>query len=300
MATLKWVMGSLMMMMGPLNFMFTVLTTSVSLFGNTAVLAWLKAFGPIAGVIGLLLALAFVLRGLTHKDGFTGMIWGWIKSLGYFMGFMYNFKDNFMAITTFIGKNFATILIDLFVFPVQKLIGLLLMVPRIMSNVFGFDLPDWVDNAESGLAQFARSIANGKLTTGYDTSMFKFDGPSIDDLPFLEDMGKSVTDALKPFLPASVEQILKDKPNIDFNKFIKDPEGEGVGKIREHALAGSAEHALRMYQFDQQVMGRVEAEKKAADKRQEELLKQIEKNTRNKSNMRESEVANADLWLTWN
>jgi hypothetical protein len=299
MASLKWIIGSLMMMLAPLKLLFTGLTTAVALFGNTAVIAWLKVAAPIVIVIGLLAALSFIIGGLTHKEGFTGMIKGWVYWIGYLIGFMMNFKHNFLNIATFIGKNFATILIDLFVFPVQKLIGLLLMIPRIMSYVFGFDLPDWINNAETGIAEFARSIANGKLTTGYDTSMFKFDAPSLGDSEFVKDIQNSVQKALEPYLPKDMNAMAKDKPDIDFKSFIKGAEG-GTGEMRDHAVSGSAEHALRMYQFGQQAMARLEGEKKSSEKKQEELLAKIEKNTRAIFRPSEAKVESANLWLTWN
>jgi len=91
-----------------------------------------------------------------------------------------------------------------------------------------------------------------------------------------------VQKALAPYLPKDMEALIKDKPNIDFKSFIKGAEG-GAGEMREHTSLGSAEHALRMYQFGQQAMARFDSEKKSSEKKQEELLVKIEKNTRQKA-----------------
>jgi len=281
-ASLKWVMGSMMMMLEPLKFMFKVLSVSIELFGNKAVLAWLKATAPLLGFVAGLLLLAFVLRGLTHKEGFTGMIWGWVQGFGYLIGFMLNFKQNFLAISTFIGKNFSLIIMELFLTPVRALIGLLLMIPRIAAYAFGYKLPDWINNAEANVTKVVNNIATAGKQGTYDTSMFKFDAPSIGDSKLAKDMQESVQKALAPYLPKDIEEMIKDKPNINFKDFIKGAEG-GSGEMREHTSLGSAEHALRMYQFGQQAMARFDSEKKSSEKKQEELLVKIEKNTRQKA-----------------
>jgi hypothetical protein len=275
MATAKWIMGSMMMMLGPLKLLFVGLTTAVQLFGNTAVIAWLKFFGPIALGIGAVVALGVAIASFRNKNGFVGFVYDSVSALSYFIGFLYNFSDNMQNVFNYFGANFKRIIFDFVMSPLFDVLDVITMIANFFSGFFGIEIPSFTGKLrEMGL----NNIGAGP----HDTSMFKFDGPQLGESKMLKEAIAKIKKELAPYLPKDIEEMIKDKPDINFKDFIKGAEG-GSGQMREHTSAGSAEHALRMYQFGQQAMARFDADKKSSEKKQEELLTKIEKNTRQKA-----------------
>lgn len=280
----KWIVGTLSIMIGGLTTAFGWLKLAVdamALSSNKNVAGWgnwLKSTGNvvvrIAGIAGMLIALALLLEGLFSKDGFSGMF----KRLGDLfrntLGFLYNIGYNITGIFDFIGKNWDVMLVGMLTSTLNIVNSMFMIFAKLISFIPGAgDISNAMYSAIPDLQKQITELLIGDKTL--DTSMFKFDGPSMSDIPGLDAAKK----ALEPFMPKDKEKLLKDAPGTDFNQFLGAGSSKS-GQMRDHAISGSAEHAMRMYQFGQQARGDFDAAKKSHEKKQEDLLTKIEKNTR--------------------
>jgi hypothetical protein len=312
-AYLKWIVGSVITVFGafwsllvPLRLMLVILTANraalmgliksvtalrlaTALFGATAVTSWLAAAGPIALIIALVLALGFVVSGLLHKDGFTGVVQDWASWLGWFAGFFWNFGHNITQIFAWIGANWRLMLVDMALSTMKPLMD----IAQIVAKVFGKD--QMVRDAREGF----RDMMVGQLggdTSAYDTSMFKTDLPSMEGM--LGGYLGGQLDFLKPFMKEDPEKTLKDKPNIDFNKFVGGSGGDGgfAAKMApDHALRGSSDHAVRMWEYGEKASAESMAAKQSHEKTTEDLLTKIERNTRSGMGMSGDPIEEAML-----
>jgi hypothetical protein len=286
MATAKWIMGSMMMMLGPLRLLFTALTTAVQLFGNAAVIAWLKATGPIALLIGSIAAVSIAIAVFRNKNGIVGFVGDSVAALTYLMGFMYNFTENMNNMGNYFGANWKRIIFDLVMAPIFDLIDLLSMVANFFGMFVGQTFPSFTEKL--------REMSLGLVGAGkQDTSMLKFGGPEMGSMPYADAIKK----ALEPYLPKDVQEMLKEKPDIDFRKFIMGGSGEGgVGQLRDHAVSGSAEHAMRMYEYGESVKPTMTSQQ-THEKKTEDLLARIEKNTRSSAPLAQTNLMDAALTM---
>jgi hypothetical protein len=277
-ATTKWLLGSLMLLFAPLRLAIQAVTASIALLRSGMVLAWIAAIGPIGWLIIAIAGIGLAIAAVRNERGFWGLATDAMTAFGYLLGFMYNFGHNISAIFDFIANNWGLMIIDGILAPLYMLYDPIMWLANTIAYAFGTQIPDSVLNLTENLRKQMADIAG--IRAEYDTSMFKFDGPNMTDMLGVD----KIKEALKPFLPPDIDSTLKDKPDIDFKKFVKGAgEGEAAdpAKLREHAVLGSADHAMRMYQYgqDQAAMMKTE-EKKNPNQKMEDLLGRIERNTR--------------------
>jgi hypothetical protein len=288
-AWLKWMVGTVGMLFGALSAVFRV--TVMALTGVRSALlflfpvlnslrlsfisTWIAALGPIAWVIAAVLFLYVILAGLTHEGGFAGLVGDWIKALFGFIGFFYNFSHNINNMWSFVMKNMVLILIDGVLQIMSQFIMLGKLAAQVIDSITGTQLRAAIDTTIEGIRGMAGT--NGK----YDTSMLKFGMPNMDDM--MKTTG--IKDALKPYMPEDKPYVIPDKPDVDFNSFLKGG-GPGTGApAPDHAVRGSADHAVRMYKYGE--AARAEAEGGSEDSHEdkmEDLLGRIERNTRSSTN----------------
>jgi hypothetical protein len=297
----KWIMGTVFMMSRAVTASFALLklaTDAMSLSANKNVSSWgnwLKGIGASAARIfklgGILISLALLLEGLFSKDGFTGMFKRMGSLFANTMGFLYNIGHNITGIFDFIGKNWDVMLVGMLTSTLNIVNAMMMVFAKLVSFIPGAgDISNAMYSAIPGIQEQVTKMLLGDKTL--DTSMFKFDGPGLGDLPGVEDAQK----ALEPFLPKDKENILKPAPDTDFNKFMGGMGGDGgVGRLRDHAVRGSAEHAMRMYEYGESAKPMLSAEK-THEKKTEDLLARIERNTRpGGSGMTQNRVEEAGL-----
>ncbi len=301
MAYAKWVLGSILIVLGPIIFMMKLLMGTLSLLvgiwrivgtagmisGIQTGLAWLAATAPIwgtalaiAAVIAAFAAIWFLIEGFTSKRGFVGIFQDGMAAAGDFMGFMWNFGHNFVNIFKYIGENWKLLVYDMLVTN-----NPLITLARMGAKVLGYG------DSFAGVEEAAKSATMGALggSSKLDTSMFKYDLPKIDTASVLG-MGDDtfgISKALAPYLkPPDKPEAIPDKPNIDFNQFLgKGSKGGSRGSAnmgnREHAIRGSGDHAVRMYEYGESVKPQPATDpKQQHQKKVEDLLSGIEKNTR--------------------
>jgi hypothetical protein len=296
-AYFKWIMGSLIIVLGPIIFMMKLLGGTLSLLigvwrvvgtaamvaGAKTTIAWLAATAPIWGIpvaiaaaVAAFTAITVVVEGFSRKGGFASVFHDGIKAGMAFLGFMYNLEHNLKAIFEGVEKNQGALTYDTLITnnPNMQLL-------RTAAKAVG------AGGAFSGVEAEARKGITGKGSTGkagYNTSMFKFDLPKTDIKSVLGGMDSmlGVSEALKPYLkPLEGASTIGDKPNIDFSQFLgKGGKGGGTSKPVEHALRGSAEHAVRMYEYGQSARPAAADPKQQHQQKVETLLGEIAKNTR--------------------
>jgi hypothetical protein len=301
-AWLKWMVGTVGMIVSGVIGVFRLLGTVLG--GVRAALlflfpvlnglrlsfitTWIAALGPIAWVIAAVLALYVVLAGLTHEGGFAGLVGDWINALFGFIGFFYNFSHNINNMWSFMMKNMVLILIDGVLQIMSQFIMLGKLAAQVVDSVAGTKLRAAIDTTITGIRDMAGTKGE------YDTSMLKMGMPNMDDM-----MGMSgIKDALAPHMPVDKPYVIPEKPDVDFNSFLKGGKGDS-GELKEmapdHAISGSSDHAVRMYKYGEQArasaMGGGE---KTHEKKTEDLLSRIEKNTRSATNPN-SMIENAEL-----
>jgi hypothetical protein len=236
----------------------------------------------IAAVVGSLLLLTFVMQGLTHKDGFSGVISDWSSSLMRFLGFFANFSENMTMMWQFMADNWQLIVIDFGMFFIDQM----LMLPEILT---GMDLSGQLRKAMLGDIEYQQQ--DWKTDIG---------------MPDLKGGVEGMLDFLKPYLPEDVTKALDPAPNIDFKKFIgpggpgEDGDGgwgrSGPVEAPGHAMVGSADHAVRMWKYEQSLRPDIAADAENDPvKKQVSLLTSIEKNTRKETPARGETVADAGI-----
>ena len=308
----KWILGSLFMVFGPFIAIIRVFMGVLMLFrtiwmmvgtagmlsGIQTTIAWLAATAPIWGVVLAIAAViaAFTLvwvlvEGFTSKRGFVGIFQDGMTAAGNFLGFMWNFGENFVNIFKFIGANWKLLVYDMLITN-----NPLISLARMGAKVLGFG------DSFAGVESAAKTATMGALGggTALDTSMFKFDGPKM---PTLEDMGKmtGISDALAPHLKIpELPTEPPDKPNIDFNQFLGKggPGGAGAQAIKaapDHAMRGSSEHAKRMYEYGERVKPDTGAVKQDPQKQMLKFLTKIEMNTRPEQGVSPTSIEEAVL-----
>jgi hypothetical protein len=275
-AYIKWIMGSMLTVMGPLIGTIRLLTAATQLFGRRAVQAWLSAVGPIALLGAALIGLGILVKGLNHKDGFAGMFGDAMAAAATFGGFMWNFKENMANIFTFIAANWRLMIVDM----MSSLIPFRSSIENMM--LLGGLVTGQQDAVRESIDAFKETerLAWGQL--GYDTSMLKLDGPLSGE------GAKDMLSFLNPFLKDDQPSVIPDKPDIDFKKFIGTGGDSGMlGKnftaAPDHAVRGSSEHAVRMYEYGEKARASQMASKETHEKKTETLLSKIEANTRPKT-----------------
>ena len=301
-AYMKWIMGTVFMMSRALTVSFALLklaTDAMALSSNKNVAGWgnwLKGTGKVVtrvtGIAGLLISLALLLEGLFSKDGFTGMF----KRIGSLfantMGFLYNIGHNITGIFDFIGKNWDVMLVGMLTSTLNIVNAMVSILAKLVSFIPGAgDISNAMYAAIPEMQDQVTKLLLGDKTL--DTSMFKFDGPGMDDLPGMDAAKK----ALEPFMPKDQEKLIKEAPDTDFTKFMGAGGGAGVGQMREHTTSGSAEHAMRMYQYGQQAIGSFDSTQKTHEKKTEDLLSKIEKNTRSSPPLTQTALVDAALTM---
>lgn len=269
-AYIKWIMGSMLTVMGPLIGSMRLLTAATQLFGRRAVMAWLAATGPVALLGAALVGLGLLVNGLNHKDGFSGMFADALAAAATFGGFMWNFKDNMANIFQFIAANWRLMIMDM----MSSLVPFRGSLENLM--LLGGLATGQQDTVRAAIDAFKdqEKVVWGQM--GYDTSMLKLGGPLSGE------GAKDMLSFLNPFLKDDKPSIIPDKPNIDFRKFIglgADTAGE-IRAPREHALLGSSDHAVRMYEYGEKAKASAMSAKETHEKKTETLLTKIEQNTR--------------------
>jgi hypothetical protein len=312
-AYFKWIMGSLIIVLGPFIFMLKLLAGTLSLLigiwkvvgtagmiaGAKTTIAWLAATAPIWGIpvaiaaaVAAFAAITVVVEGFSRKGGFASVFYDGIKAGMAFLGFMYNLEHNLKAIFEGVEKNQGALTYDTLITnnPNMQLL-------RTAAKAVG------AGGAFGEMEAGTRKGITGKGSTGtagYNTSMFKFDLPKVDTKSVLGSMDSmlGVSDALKPYLkPLEGAPEIPDKPNIDFSQFLgKGGKGKG-GNVKpvEHAMRGSADHALRMYEYGQTVRPSTGDPKQQHQKKVEDLLGEIAKNTRGSAPVGPSMIEEAAL-----
>lgn len=313
-AYLKWIMGSFIIVLGPIIFMMKLLTGTLSLLvgiwkivgtagmiaGIKTGLAWLAATAPIwgtalaiAAVIAAFAALWLLVEGFTSKRGFAGIFQDGMTAAWNFMGFMWNFGENFVNIFKFIGANWKLLVYDMLITN-----NPLIALARMGAKTLG--MGDSFLGGEAAIRETAMGMIGGP--SQLDTSMFKFGMPNIDTKSVLGSMDSmlGVSDALKPYLkPLDGAPTIGDKPNIDFSQFLgkggSGGKGSGGSKPIDHAIRGSADHALRMYEYGESVRPAAADPKQQHQKKVEDLLGEIAKNTRGSAPMGPTMIEEAAL-----
>jgi hypothetical protein len=298
-AYFKWIMGSLIIVLGPIIFMMKLLMGTLSLLvgiwkivgtagmiaGIKTGLAWLAATAPIWGtvlaigaVIAVFAMLWFLIEGFSSERGFVGIFQDGMTAAWNFMGFMWNFGENFVNIFKFIGDNWKLLVYDMLITN-----NPLISLARMGAKALGFG------ESFAGVEEAAKSATMGALggSQTLDTSMFKFGMPNIDTASVLgtADSMLGVSDALKPYMkPLEDAPEAPDKPNIDFTQFLgkggKGGKGESIPMPVEHAIRGSSEHAKRMYEYGERVKPSPAGTKQDTQKQMLNFLTKIEQNTR--------------------
>jgi len=297
----KWIMGSLGTVFGPLlkALIFTAgavisvargfifLGNMAMASGIKATIAWVLATLPISGtalaiiaVIAAFAALWVLIEGFSSDRGFYGIFQDGMTAAGNFLGFMWNFGENFVNIFKFIGENWKLLVYDMLITN-NPLISLARMGAKALGMGKGFlGVEETMKSASMGLVGGSPQL---------DTSMFKFDLPKMDTKTLLGmgDASFGISKALAPYLKAPEKPAeIPDKPNIDFNQFLgKGSKGGSGGSAnignREHAIRGSGDHAVRMYEYGESVKPQPATDpKQQHQKKVEDLLSGIEKNTR--------------------
>jgi hypothetical protein len=312
-AYVTWIWGTLRGVAMVFMFLLTPLTRGVILLGQAflylgrtgivaaiqAAIAWLAATAPIWGIpvaiaaaVAAFAAITVVVEGFSRKGGFASVFYDGIKAGMAFLGFMYNLEHNLKAIFEGVEKNQGALTYDTLITnnPNMQLL-------RTAAKAVG------AGGAFGEMEAGTRKGITGKGSTGtagYNTSMFKFDLPKVDTKSVLGSMDSmlGVSDALKPYLkPLEGAPEIPDKPNIDFNQFLgKGGKGKG-GNVKpiEHAMRGSADHALRMYEYGERVSPAAADPKQQHQKKVEDLLGEIAKNTRSSAPMGPTMIEEAAL-----
>ena len=312
-AYVKWIVGSLVTVLGALWWVISGVTTifsplikmmalamvrmnlfrtqilyatkAIRVMGNMSLVAWIKMLGPIALVIGAILLLGFIIQGLLHKDGFSGVIKDWMAWLTFFAGFFWNFSHNIGQIFNWIAANWRLMLTDL----VMSFTSSIFQIAQLVAKVFGGE-EAIVKMQEDMRTSIATTL--GAESTEYATSMFKTDMG-------LGNMTEGALDFLKPHLKEYPTKIIPDKPDIDFNKFIGTGGGDTAGMVAkaapDHLMRGSADHAVRMWEYGEQARASSEAAKQTHEKKTEDLLSKIERNTRQGPGMGSTTIEEAAL-----
>ena len=283
-SSLWWVFGGLLGILRPIIKTMALATVRTGLFrtqilyltaairalGNESAAAWLKMLGPIALVIAACLLLHTVVQSLLHEDGFQGVVSNWMAWLTFFAGFVWNFGHNITQVFAWFTKNWKAILVDTIMFMVGGITSLMDLMLKLTGMAGG--------KGSYTVTSFARSIlfaGLGENPMKYDTSMFKTGFGA-------EDMLKKQLSFLDKYLKDDAPKVIPDKPNIDFSKFIGGGAGGGGGMYSApaHLIRGSAEHAVRMWEYAEQSRASSEAAKQTHEKKTEDLLTKIERNTR--------------------
>lgn len=310
----KWVFGTLLTV---ISFFLPVITTLIGIIrtlasgfiflgnmamvsGIKATVAWIAATLPLSGtaliVVGLIAAFAalwVLIEGFTSDRGFAGIFQDGMTAAGNFLGFMWNFGENFVNIFKFIGANWKLLVYDMLITN-NPLISLARMGAKALGMGKEFmGVEETMKNASMGLVGSDPQL---------DTSMFKFGMPSIDTKSVLGGMDSmfGVSEALKPYLkPLEGAPTIGDKPNIDFSQFLgkggKGGKGAGSAKPIDHAIRGSADHALRMYEYGETVRPAAADPKQQHQKKVEDLLGEIAKNTKSTAPIGPTMIEEAEL-----
>jgi hypothetical protein len=239
----------------------------------------------IVGIISAVVALMAAMRGLAHEDGFSGMVKGWIAYLMFFLGWLYNFRENVANIWKYIAVNWKH---DLTSLVYSLTIGIVDIIATAVASLIGF--------GDSVRAAFANLKADIFAFVGApperDTSMFNT------NLPDFEQIKKQINDALAGFMPSDDIFKPKPKPDIDFEKFLKGGSDADITPAPAHALRNSADHATRMWLYGERAKAAMAAPAETHEKKVESLLKSIERNTRANSGALEVEDASLAVGAT--
>jgi hypothetical protein len=298
-ASAKWIMIAFMTVLGPLRLALTIvtfavqaLTVAITILRTKSLATWLTMLGPIimakigiVGIISAVGALIAVMRGLAHEDGFSGMVKGWIAYLMFFLGWLYNFRENVANIWKYIAVNWKH---DLTSLVYSLTIGIVDIIATAVASLIGF--------GDSVRAAFANLKADIFAFVGApperDTSMFNT------NLPDFEQIKKQINDALAGFMPSDDIFNPKPKPDIDFEKFLKGGSDADITPAPAHALRNSADHATRMWLYGERAKAAMAAPAETHEKKVESLLKSIERNTRANSGALEVEDASLAVGAT--
>jgi len=262
-----------MVRMGLFRTQILYLTKAIRVMGSMSAVAWIKMLGPIALVAGAILGLAFLLSALMHKDGFSGVITDWMNWLTFFAGFFWNFSHNIGQIFNWISANWRLMLADMMMGMVKTVLDIAQLTARFIGQEESV-----IKFREEARTMLATNVL-GAESTKYDTSMFKTDMG-------LGNMAEGTLDFLKPYVKDDPTKIIPDKPDIDFNKFLGGGAGNMVAKAAPaHVRVGSAEHAVQMWEYAEKARASSEAMKQTHEKKTEDLLSKIERNTRRGTNM---------------
>lgn len=284
-AYVKWIIGSLttvmMVAVGAGRLLRTVILGLIWVYEAWTLAAagsWLAVLGPIALVTAAIVALALIMNGLLHEGGFMGVIADWTKWLVFFAGFFWNFSHNISAMFDWIANNWRAMLRDMVLAAVKPVLDLAHMFAKLLGSNSEFGkFREWY----AGYIGKQFGVEGG---TGYNNTGIKTDFGMSNPFAGLTD---SVKAALDPHIVKEIEKLIAEKPDIDFNKFIGGKGDDGVGtykpKKHDHVTMNSNEHAWRLYKFNESEMAASDASKKSHEKKTEELLEEIAKNTRPKT-----------------
>jgi hypothetical protein len=260
------------------------LTTAFTAEGAAATAAWFATLSPIALIsagilvaIANLAAFALMIASLGNKNGFTGVLNN-VYAFGQFiLGFFYNISANLPRLFEFIAVNWRIAIFDMMVtfqkaFQQMAVIAYDLFVVRMPKMVASLTPGGMIAGMVMGGGKGA--AAGGKVGDGkggYDTSMLKLNAPNL--LGFMDGVA----------MPDNQLKI-PEKPDINFDDFITEGKPKKNKAKHEkpvaHALNRSNDHAQRMYEYSQSMMGSTGAvTKDNAPMKQVSLLEQIARNT---------------------
>lgn len=287
--TLGGIIGSLIGVVFHLVRGLVVLTGAIRSFASIAMLAgfraaiaWAAAAAPLWLLPALIIGISVLLAGLAHQEGFSGLFKDALAWGSIFLGFFWNLGHNLKNIFTFIGANWQVLIYDMifglnpFMVALQELIALIL-------KPFGMD-KDFRASMEK-LRSDTVSVMGG--SANYDTSMLKLNGPSFSGMGEGISSALGIDAALAPFMPKDEIKTPRDRPDVNFNDFIRGGADGGLGKnftaAPDHAVRGSSDHAVRMYEYGEKARASQMAAKETHEKKTETLLSKIEANTRPKT-----------------
>lgn len=301
-AWLKWTTGTLRTVFIALAFgglkLFEVLllmrTGIVAIIGATrmfgaiamasgikAAIGWAAASAPLWAIPALIAAIAIGLAGLAHEDGFAGLFKDGMNAGALFIGFFWNIGHNLKNIFQYIGANWQVLLFDMIFMMNPFMTAIVDMIAMILK-------PFGMDKEFRGMIEGARESVVTAMggSTAYDTSMLKLDGPSLGGLTGGIDGMLGISEALKPYMPKDEMQTPHDKPDVNFGDFIRGGSPSDIANMKmapDHAVRGSSDHAVRMYEYGEKARASQMAAKETHEKKTETLLTKIEQNTRPKA-----------------
>lgn len=300
-ATTRWVYGQIAMLFGNLWGLCRGLTVGIYAMamkmkllggiarqsGNSMLAAWMKALGPLNLIIAAIVAAVGVLITLfavANDNGFAGVFQNIYNGFQFLMGYFWNIRENISQTAAFISANWKLALYDMMMVTVKFVTNL----GKMLYEFFVVTLPKGVQAGIDAIKSIMTGVSlkgDGWGTEGkdgkqaYDTSMLnlKVGGMGFGNMFSFLDPYKKVEQGL----------TIPPEKQYDFASMMLDPKAGKAGghhkmmaAPQEHAVYKSAEHAQRMWQYDQAMMGASVVTADNAPQKQVALLEQIANNTR--------------------